>query len=99
MLDHKELDIIINKKKLSNSDIILLHDHVDYIGDIKDNNETLPEDVFNTLQHDLEMIIDRLELEREMMLEANPSLRDSPSTRMFEEEFPEYKKKGLKLVE
>lgn len=64
MLDHRQLSKIINKDKLDKVDLILIEDHLDYIGNIKDEyGMDLPIDVDSTLMDDLEKIIERLSIE------------------------------------
>ncbi len=63
MLNNEQLNIILTKQELNDVDIILLQDHVDYIGNIKEEYEEIPSDVFNNLQEDLRLIILRLKKE------------------------------------
>ena len=74
MLDHKQLEVILSKKKLTEVNLILLYDHIDYIGEIQDTyGENLPVDVFTTLSNDLKSIIDFLEA----IKENNNKIKDS----------------------
>lgn len=67
MLSHEELAIILNKDALDVADMILLHNHIEEIGKLKDKPDAMPVDVFATLQSDLEAIIDRLQHERKRL--------------------------------
>ena len=62
MLEHDELQYLVNKEQLSLIDIELIGGHIEYIGDLKEEYmDNLPPDVFNALQSDLRAIIARLQ--------------------------------------
>lgn len=61
MLSNEQLKIIMDKEEIDVSDLILLDEHIAYIGGIQDEyGDTLDEDVFYNLQNDLELIIAKL---------------------------------------
>ena len=71
MLEHEDLERLVNKKDLSLSDLDLLNEHVTYIVDIQSNDEELPSDVFNALSFDLNVIIGRLQTERKNLIKRH----------------------------
>jgi hypothetical protein len=61
MLNEDELVKILAKDELAMADVILLHHHLDAIGEVQDTwGENIPIDVDMNLRHDLERIIARL---------------------------------------
>lgn len=62
MLNEDQLIKIIEKDELELSDVILLHHHLDAIGELQDTwGEDMPIDVDMNLAYDLERIIARLQ--------------------------------------
>ena len=62
MLTEEQLIKIIEKEKLELSDVMLLHHHLDAIGEVQDTwGEDIPIDVEMNLNYDLERIIARLQ--------------------------------------
>lgn len=64
MLEHEDLQAILNKQDLDVDDIERLNRYVFYIADLKEQfDETMPDDVFFALYKDLNDIIDRIKVE------------------------------------
>lgn len=62
MLEREQLDLILNKEKPTIEDIILLHDHLDYIEKIQNEyEENIPLDVGLSFKNDLERIIVKMQ--------------------------------------
>lgn len=63
MLNYEELQSILKKEDLELSDLILLEDHLLYIMDLfKDESALpLPDDVFLSLEKDVDSIIKKLQ--------------------------------------
>jgi UDP-3-O-acyl-N-acetylglucosamine deacetylase len=61
VLTHEQLAVILNKEELKIGDVMLLHYHLDAIGDLQEQyGENMPMDVDMTLASDCELIIERL---------------------------------------
>jgi hypothetical protein len=68
MLTDAQIDLIVNKERLTKTDIFLIHDHLDYIKKLETIYVTgLPEDVHESLKKDLRRIMARLQKEREFI--------------------------------
>ena len=76
MLEHEELQYLINKERLSLIDVELMGGHVEYISNLKDEYmDDLPPDVFDTLQGDLRLIIARLEQCRKNLIKIQTKVK------------------------
>lgn len=70
MLTHEELEVILTKEFLEMSDLVLLEDHLLYIMDLfaNDSEEPVPDDVFMSLERDVDRIIKKLQKENMRIL-------------------------------
>ena len=77
MLDHDKFQNIMEREDLTEVDLLLLDDHLAYIGQIhKDYEGTMPLDVHETLMSDVRAIVDRLQIEYKKLSERRKRLDD-----------------------
>lgn len=71
MLSTEELDAVLQKNKLELSDLLLLEDHLLYILNVFNEHESLPDDVFLSLERDVDLILKRLKKENKTLFVVN----------------------------
>ena len=64
MLSHEELAVVLGRDKLKLEDLLLLEHHLLSIAKLQEEYVDLPEDVVKNLNKDIEMILERLKIQR-----------------------------------
>lgn len=73
MLTHDELLILLKKDTLKLEDLLLLESHLLSIAKLQEEYVDLPQDVVEVLNNDIELILERLKIQRLSM--QKPRLR------------------------
>ena len=77
MLTHDELLILLKKDTLKLEDLLLLESHLLSIAKLQEEYVDLPQDVVEVLNNDIELILERLKIQRLSMQKSRLRLLTS----------------------